>query len=329
MTARWPVALLLAGSCATAPPAPPPPPAPVGSVQVEKVRDELQVTPLELVFSGPRGAVEEEQAVGIRNTGAGPQDLVAIEVVGEQAGSFRLNLGVQLPLILRPASQLAVAVSFAPPPGAPPGVRRAGLRVRFGPRAEEGPRVDLTGLVTTGRAGDDEPPLAMVLDALGFRVDTGGTRLRIGTGAAPLGSEVRAPRFRRARASAVSLYPVARFSSNERVAYGIYKGHPPQLEPLAAVAAFHGQTLNPDLEPDGRTTFDPGPESFGVFEAVGKRTLHTDDGLDGGKHLVRVFPLANRAGAALPDAYAVAFDEDGNGDYQDCVFVIWNVTAVP
>jgi hypothetical protein len=25
----------------------------------------------------------------------------------------------------------------------------------------------------------------------------------------------------------------------------------------------------------------------------------------------------------------VAFDEDGDGDYQDCVFVIWNVRPAP
>ena len=47
------------------------------------------------------------------------------------------------------------------------------------------------------------------------------------------------------------------------------------------------------------------------------------------QHAARVFPLTNRPGAHLPGGYAVAFDEDGNGDYQDCVFVIWNVAPAP
>jgi hypothetical protein len=154
--------------------------------------------------------------------------------------------------------------------------------------------------------------------------------LRLETGAAFLGEEVRAPRFRKARPAAVSLYPVARYASDDRVPYGIHTGGvPAQTDVLGAVAAANGQTLNPDLEAEGRTTFDPADRPFTVFDMVGHRTHYTDDALNGGRHVARVYPLAGRAGGRIPHAYVIAFDEDGDGDYQDCVFVIWNVMPAP
>jgi hypothetical protein len=319
--------VLLAAACGTSsrpPPAPPPPAIP--QVQIERVRDELQVTPLELVFSGVRGETHAEEAVALRNVGSGPLSIGRIEVVGRDPTLFKVSVGPRLPLVLAPGSQMAVTVEFLPPADSPPGVRRALLRVLFGPRAEEGPPVDLAGLVTVGRRGDKEPALARVLDALGFHVETGAEGLRLPTSAAAVGEEIRAGRFRRARPTAVSLYPVARYASDDRVPYGIYTGgEPAQTQPLAAVAAGNGQTLNPDLEVEGRTTFDPGDAPFGIFENAGHRPLHTDDALNGGRHAARIYPLASRAGGKIPNAYVVAFDEDGDGDYQDCVFVIWNV----
>jgi hypothetical protein len=124
----------------------------------------------------------------------------------------------------------------------------------------------------------------------------------------------------------VSLYPVARYGSDDRVPYGIYTGAAQiRIDLLGAIAAANGQTLDPELEPEGRTTFDPADQSFGVFEAVGRRSHYSDDALNGGRHLARVYPLAGRAGGRIPNAYVIGFDDDGDGDYQDCVFVIWNV----
>jgi hypothetical protein len=333
MTARSAVALLLAGSSCATPPrtVPPPAPAALTGLSVEKVREELQVTPLELVFSGVRGETQGEEYVSLRNTGAAPLQVVRLELVGRDATLFKLSFGSRLPLTLVPGAQVAVTIGFVPPADAQPGVGRALLRVLVGPRADAGPPVDLAGLVTAGRTGDREPPLGQVLDALGFRIDTGADGLRLDTTAAFLGNEVRATRFRKARPSAVSLYPVARYASDDRVPYGIHTtaASAVQTDLLGAVAAANGQTLNPDLEPEGRTTFDPADRPFGVFETAGHRNQYLDDALNGGRHLARVYPLAGRAGGHIPNAYAIGFDEDGDGDYQDCVFVIWNVVPAP
>jgi hypothetical protein len=320
------VGVLLLVACGTKPPPPPAAPA-TGSVQVERVREELQVTPLEMVFSGARGVVQEEESVALRNVGDGQVQVIGLDIVGPDAMFFRLARGARLPLTLQPAATFAIGIAFAPPAIAGPGVRRAALRIQVGPRGDRAPSVDLAGLVTVGRAGADEPPLAEILDALGFKVATGGTGLRLPAAAAAIGDEVRISGFARARPGAISLYPVARFSTNDRVAYGVYAAGTQQ--PLGAVAPYHGQTLNPELEPDGRTTFDPPGEPFGVFETAGARTLHTDGALEAGKRAARVYPLTSRSGARIPAAYAVAFDEDGDGDYQDCVFIIWNVLARP
>jgi hypothetical protein len=318
------VAVLLAASCAAAPVAPP---APVMDVRAEV--NDLQVVPLELVFCSVRGEKPSEQTVALRNSGATPIELAQLQIVGGDAELFRLGFDPLLPLILNPGAEITAAIGFAPPAGGEPGVRRATLRVRTGPRSQAAPPVDIAGLVIRGHRADQEPPLAQVLETLGFPIDTGGARLRLGITASPIGAEVRAARFRRAQPGAVSLYPVARFSTNERVLYGIYPaGAPARKQPLAAVAPWQGQTLNPDLEPGGRTTFDPGEEPFGVFETIGKRTHHGGDALNSGRHAARVYPLGNRSGGRVRDAYLVAFDEDGDGDYQDCVFVIGNVVPL-
>jgi hypothetical protein len=300
--------------------------------QVEKVREELTVTPLEVVFSGVRGEPAKQESVGIRNTGAEPVQLAGVELVGRDAALFQLVDKPPVPMTLFPASSVALSVSFAPPADAAPGVRRARIRVLVGPRADDGPPVDVSGLVTAGRMGDFEPPLGQVLDALGFRVRDGAGGLRLGNAPAPVGNELAARHFRRAHSSPVALYPVARFSGDHRIPYGYYPtGAPGEAHQLAVIAAGQSQTLNPDAEPEGKTTFDPGPGDFGLYESWGRRTFYTDDSLNTSsiKHAARIFPLESRTGGAIADAYAIAFEDDGGSDYQDTVFIIWNVTAVP
>jgi hypothetical protein len=301
----------------------------IGS-RVQKVREDLQVTPLEAVFSAVRGEGPVEETVAIRNTGTEPEVLAAVMVAGDDP-VFRLGAIPQLPMTLVPGAQVMVAVTFAPAADATAGVHRAMLKILLGPTREEGPPVDLSGLVLVGKRGEKEPPLQQVLEALGFPVQVGTAELRIGLGAEPLGDELRAPRFRRAGPSPVSLYPVARFSSGERLPYGFYKGEAaPETHPLGAVAAQQDQTLNPELEPDALTTFDPGEGAFGLFLNLGKRYGYTEDRLNTGaiRHAARVYPLKGRTGGRIPDAYAIAFETSGDGDYQDLVFVLWNVKAV-
>jgi hypothetical protein len=296
---------------------------------VQKVRDELQVTPLEAVFSGLRGEGESEENVAIKNTSGAPIQVSALEVVGQEAGSFKITSKPELPITLVPNAQVSLSVAFAPGREANPGVHRGMLKVLLGPEREEGPPVDLSGLVLAGKHGDKEPPLHQVLEALGFSVDVGSPELRLASGPEALGEEAAVPRFQRIRGP-VALYPVARFSSGEPLPYGYYTGDTaPEPHALGTVAADEDQKLNPELEPDAITTFDPGPDPFGLFLNLGKRYGYTEDRLNTGtiRHVARVFPLKSRTGVRIPDAFAIAYEYSGDVDYQDLVFILWNVRA--
>lgn len=311
-----------------APKAPAPAKAPPPGLEVKAVRENLQVTPLEAVFSGVRGEGKSEESVAVRNNGTATVELAAVEIAGKDAAVFKITAGAdKLPIRLVAGSQVSVSVAFAPPLDAQPGVHRAMLRVLLGPNREEGPPVDLSGLVMAGKGGDKEPSLQQILEALGFQVDVGAD-LKLGIDPAPLGDEVKVARFRRAHAGNISIYPVARFSANERLPYGYYSGEEgPQPHPLGAVAADQDQTLNPELEPDAQTTFDPGDQSFGIFVNLGKRYGYTEDRMNTGpvRHTARVYALKSRTGLRIADAYAVAFESAGVPDYQDLVFIMWNV----
>jgi hypothetical protein len=323
--------IVLGGCPQTRPQGPRPAGVPDAGPRVQKVREELQVTPLEAVFSGQRGEAGAEENVAIKNTGSSPVQVSALEVVGREAGSFKITSKPELPITLVPNAQVSLSVAFAPTRDATPGVHRGMLKILLGPEREEGPPVDLSGLVLAGKRGDKEPPLHQVLEALGFSVDVGG-ELRLGMAPEALGEETAVPRFQRAHTSPVSIYPVARFSSGERLPYGYYLGERgPEPHPLGALAADEDQKLNPELEPDAITTFDPGPGSFGVFVNLGKRYAYTEDRMNTGlvRHMARVYPLKSRTGGRIPDAFAIAFEYTGDGDYQDVVFVLWNVRPAP
>ncbi len=306
-------------------PAPPP-------FELAKLREDLQISPLEIVWSGVRGQVNVRESVGIRNVGAQAVQISSLDIGGPNAASFAVVGLPALPLALSPGKSLSVEVGFAPAVEAEPGVHRAMLHVYMGTGSsrEEGPPVDLSGLVTAGEQGEKEPPLQQVALALGFGTDVGGLGLRLGVSGEPVGDEVHAGLFRRARPTPVSLYPVARYSPDEPLPYGTYRAGAagkPVLTTLAVIAAGQEQTLNPELEADGRTTFDAGDEAFGVFVKSRQHTTFTEDRRNTGptRHAARVYPLKGRSGAAIPDAYLVAFEEARNGDYNDYVFVIWNV----
>jgi hypothetical protein len=334
-------AALAAGCAPVAAPkvvAPPPPPAvdPEG-MRVEKVREELQLAPWDLAFSAVRGAGIVTETVTARNLTDAPVTVRALPVLGDEAAHFQLRTPPKLPAVVPPKGQLSVEVTFAPPASAALGVHRALLRFQTGALPEDGPATDLAGLATLGRAGESEPSLAEVVEALGYSVDVRAPVMGPPPGAAPppVGADVATALFTRATPTLVALNPVARFSPDGPRPFGHYTlpaapvapTAPPALATLATLAEGQHQTLNPELEPGGNASFDPGDAVFGLWVRSGKRTIYTEDRRNGGadKHAVRVFPLRARGGAPIPNAYLVAFRDVGDGAFQDYVFVLWNV----
>jgi hypothetical protein len=321
------LAISLAG-CRTPPP--PPPRAPEG-LRVETSKQDLQITPWELVMSGVRGVPGAVESINVRNAGKRAAEISRIAIVGEQGSTFRLESPPPLPILLPPTRYANVAVAFVPAADATPGVHRATLRLYQGAADESGLPIDLVGLVTSGEQGPHEPTLQQIVEALGFGVNVGGEALALPTAAAPIGDEVAAPRFVRAKRSPVGLLPVARYAQDERVPYGYYgEGGRPTLHEQGAIAAGQAQTLNPELDAEAKTNFDPGDAPFGLYVTSGTQATFSEDRLNRGptKHAVRVYPLRTRAGQPVPDAFLVAFEETGAGDYQDAVFVLYNVKPV-
>ncbi len=301
------------------------------SLDVQRVA--LRVAPLEITASGVRGQAESQEVVTIKNTSHAPLVVMRLVLVGDGLDVFSLLDAPRVSRTLMPGQSLDVAIRFAPPVATALGVHRATLQIFLGPDDDLGPLVDVAGLVTQGEEGALEPPLAHVVSALGFGVDVGGEGLILGTTAAPIGDQVPARLFRRAKPGPIAVDPVARYSPPGELPYGTYRpvAGKPKLEPLGVLGADQHQRLHPEWEGEGRISFDPGPEPFGLYVASREHTTFTDASLNTGptKYATRVYPLKTRNGERVADAYLVGFEEARNGDYQDYVFVLWNVTPEP
>jgi hypothetical protein len=163
--------------------------------------------------------------------------------------------------------------------------------------------------------------------ALGYAVDVGGDGL-LSTTTPLVGTEVAAPRFKAAGAAAIELIPVARYSPQEPIPYGYYNAGG-EVE-VGVIADGQYQALNPTTEPGSQPSFAAPAGEFGLFTTSKTHQTYTEDSKNTAatKHAVRTYPLKDRSGAALANAYLVCFEEAANGDYQDYVFTLWNVVPV-
>ena len=300
-------------------------------MSVEMVREELQVAPWEIALSGVRGEAGPAETVTARNLVDRPVTVTSITLVGPAAGWFTLEDLPRLPATVPAKGSVSVQLVLAPAADAAPGLRRAVLRFQTGAAPEDGPAADLAALVTASREPEAEPPLHQIVEALGYAVEVGAPTLRLPEPPAPTGDQVAATLFQRARKAPVAINPIARYSANGRLPFGYYLPGATlknaDTRRLAVLAEAQHQTLNPAIEPGGFTSFDPGETRFGIWMGPDERITYSEARRNRGKQrgLARVYPLKARGGAAIPDAYLVAFGEAARGDYQDVVFVLWNV----
>ena len=329
MVSRTRCGFLLAGvlnvSCATAPkPTEKTEAPPAVAPRLEKMREPLEVLPLELFFSGVRGVATSSESVTIRNTGDESVAVSDLVIVGAQATTFKLTNLPALPTLLRPSLSVTVGVGFAPPADAEPGVHRARLRI-VRSSEDDGPPCDMSALVSKGTDLASEPPVQQILETLGYAPETG----LAAPAAADSGGQGLSGLFQHAKPGNVGLYVVARYSQDEASSYGTYvvQNGKPVLKSMGAIAKGHNQTLNPELEGEGQTSFDPGEAAFGIYARLPKRTLYSEGqrNSEAAKDAMRIYPLRSRGGAPVPDAMLVVVDEDGDGDFQDYVFTLVNV----
>src|SRR5688572_18626725 len=116
---------LVSASCASTPPPADPAPAarrPELGFGVEKMREELQVAPWEIAFSGVRGEGGMQETVTVRNLVDRPIELRAVQVVGDGAQLFALLDLPPLPAVIPAKRSLSVGLAFRPSPSTEAGV---------------------------------------------------------------------------------------------------------------------------------------------------------------------------------------------------------------
>ena len=294
------------------------------------------LTPTRLVFSSVKTTLSSPQTLTLVNSGTQSLSVSAVSIAGPDAAAFVLDAPLSLPLTLEAGKTLTLALRFGPQDKV--GVLSATLRLDT---ADRPLTLSLAGLSTTGLEGENEPPLAQAVRALGYSTDVGGSQLVLGTAAPLLGQEVSAQMFRKAGAGPVTLTPVARYSPAGPLEFGLFtlSGGMPALHPVGEIGAQQFQTLNPVFRQSG-VSFDPGGETFGVYTGATEYSRAADFTLDSLNaspkkdfnppvlHAMRVYPLSDEAGAKVP-GYLVAVEASSNGDYQDAVFVLNGAEPVP
>lgn len=208
-----------------------------------------------------------------------------------------------------------------------------------------------------------EATLGQILIALGYKLNVGQAQDNWNPNTSMMAAnlpgveagtdEVAAPHFLKAGAGSVTMTLVARFSPPGVLPYGWYPSS--SATTLNTVGTMSMTTdaqtsdkarmIDPPLQSGSGTTFDPGSGAFGLWVFSDQKTEkyneggnvingdydYSQDGLNApaNVHRFKSYPLKDATGAPIAQKYLVAVEEAGNGDYQDYVFVLSNVSAAP
>jgi hypothetical protein len=281
------------------------------------------VSPSELVFGAVQQTQTQPKVVTLKNLGTAAIALGSVELDAAASGTaaFELLAAPAVGTELAGGAEQELQVRFNPS-----GVQlfESGVVIKSS-GAEAESRVALFGLGTRGLEGENEPFLQIVLTTLGFDVDVGGAGL-LSTTTPLVGSEVAAQRFEASGAEPIELVPVARYSPEEPIPYGYYTASA-EVE-VGVISSDQFQELHPGTDPGSERSFAPPDEPFGIFTVSETHSTYTEDAKNSGnqvQHAARTYPLKDRAGTAIPNAYLICFEEAANGDYQDYVFTLRNV----
>jgi len=135
------------------------------------------------------------------------------------------------------------------------------------------------------------------------------------------------------------MIPVARYSPDFELPFGYYTDTaemPDKHEVgiLAKAGAFpEHQCLFPAIG-SGTNSFDPGNHAFGFYATGPTHSAYSEDVWNMLLHpanavrATRIYPLKDAMGKLIPNTYLLCFEEAKNGDYNDYVFVLKNITPV-
>lgn len=325
----------------------------------------LEVSPARVLLTGVRGQatpVVRAQAK-LHNSGATALTVTQITLSGRDAKLFELADVPALPVELAAGAEASVAIALLTNGGLPPAPPQndggtaltANLEVSFAGGAAQ---AIVAGLVLT--TATHEPTLGQILDAAGFPLDvgraqnnanpnTGSTATLPGVEAGT--DEIAAGLFQKASPGEVTVRVVARFSPKGPMPFGWYPRGAPQTRNEVATMASAPDSQSSDkarmLAPPvtGAPSFDPGDQVFGIWVYTDQRSQRFDVGGSAANgdynysedapnspanvHRTKVYALKGADNAPIENSYLLAIEEAANGDYQDYVLVLGNVTLAP
>jgi 3-keto-disaccharide hydrolase len=255
---------------------------------------------------------------------------ISARITGEKSSYFKL---IYFPEKISESKNEHLVLTFEPPVDYE-GIAQATLQIR-----RNGPAIPISGLSTKGLEGENEAPLQTITRALGYSIDVGWTSLPNHLRPDLQGEELAPALFKKAAEGNVDMIPVARYSPDFLLNFGYYTSSPHgPVRHQAGILAKAGtypehQTLFPGLA-EGKMSFDPGTSTFGFYATGPSHTVYSEDIWNilfhptHASHAMRIYPVKDKAGTVLPDTYLVAMEEAANGDYNDYVFLVKNITPV-
>ncbi len=299
----------------------------------------LQASTDRLVFADPQGgAASPAKTVTVSNPSGSAFQLTGFTIGGTNGNQFALSGAPGTPATVPAGGSVQVPVVFAP---GTTGVKAGQLTIATNDPAAPSIAVTLRGLGTTSATG--EPSLQYVFDTWQIPVATGDptpANAPLGSGG-PMGDEVDIERFQPAGAGPVTVTPIASYTlpgpGSATSAFGYYTGSGGSgTQQLFTIDNASARALEPGIS--GTTSFNPGgPFSlYATYYGFGGRTTYGQDALNtwddtvANRHKMRVYPMRNPNGSAVPNSFVVAFeDSDADpADNQDTVVILSNVTAV-
>ena len=298
-----------------------------GIVVTPPVDGQLAITPGELIYEAELNDPAVTETVTVTNNNGDALVIDALDIVGGNTGMFATATGT--PLTIAAGASATISVNYNP--GGTAGGFSSSLSISLDNGSTQA--IGLFGLTKNGFAGNNEPTLQQIVNTVGYPFNVGGNTLSLPTTAVALGDEILTSTFQQANpAQPITLEMVGRYSPMETATFGHYTaGNAGALTELLTITNTlpNTQTLFPDNT--GTTSFNVGG-SFGFYGTRnGNQTFYTEDNLNtntGVAHAWRIYPLVNRNGTPIPNAYLFTLEEATNGDYQDYIYVVFNITPM-
>lgn len=285
------------------------------------IAGQIRIEPAMVSLSAVKDKPSVPAPLTLRNPGSTPLP-APVEISGKDAAAFQVD---EDPGTLAASSNAKLKVHFKPLTG----FGRYSALLKIG----DSDPVKLEAIGLNAFEGKNEPPLHLIVEALGIPVQVGGEKLELDVKAASIGSGVPAKRFRGIPGKQARVTPLARFSPPGATPFGwvVNDGDLHELGQLSDSSQRPDahQSLFPSLADGvGSVEFTPPAVPFAFYMKGHLYTAFTDPALPSKAripHTTRIYPVTSFQGKPMANTYLIGCEEASNGDYQDAVFLLENV----